>query len=459
MLKHTQIAASLKHQRNKYTIARLPEGEPIKELMPYFMQHQVDWILDRSPLAINVKGRRTGISYAESGRAVLDCIANNFDTFYSTYSLESTRSFIGNCAKFARIANVAATHIVKTMVIDDEEVQTQSLVFRNGRKIQAIPGNPVNVRDRQGVLVIDEAAFRKGKNLKEVMDASYAIQIWGGMIRVISTHFGVKNEFNLLIKDVEQNPEKGTIHFTPFKKAVANGLYKRICALKGKIWTQADEDEWVRLLYVKAGDSALQEYDAIPTDYASGSIFPKENWKFVDYNYSDYSFNMKLRSFDLANTDKEVAKKTHFYSATIKAVCNHYNQLVILDWDTKQVSDDKGDQWIEDLSYQDGANTMFLIELEGGSEASKYISYMKRRLTNVTVKEIPPQKNKLLRALPCVPLISEGSVVIDRNMKNIDEFLDLLDQFNGEKVPKITDLADGLSQLISFWQRTIYVNG
>lgn len=442
------------HEQKRKVIVRVDEKATLNRLlMPYFMGHQVEWMQDRTPIIQCVKGRRTGISYAESARAVMDCVADLYDTYYSTYSLDATRSFIKNSKKFATIANVAATAITQTLIIDNEEIQTQSLQFKNGRVIQAIPGNAVNLRDRQGVIVIDEAAFRK--DLQEVLDAGYANLIWGGQLRVISTHFGVKNDFNRLAEDLAKNPEKGRLHFVPFQTALDNGLYKRICALKGEEWSQEGQDEWKRLLYLKAGQSALQEFDAIPMNYSSDSVFPKEAWKEVEFNRNDLRTCLKIRSFDMANTDKEIAKSTHYYTATILFACDAYNRLVVVDWEAKQVSNEKGDDWIEALSYQDGPNTIYLFELEGGSEASKYLSYMKRRLEHVQVKESKPQKNKLLRALPVAQMICSGDVVLAADLKDKQELIDYLDQFTGEKVPLITDLADSLSQGSIYWQEKI----
>ncbi|QRY97390.1 hypothetical protein JT366_09305 [Sphingomonas paucimobilis] len=90
--------------------------------------------------------------------------------------------------------------------------------------------------------MIDEAAFHK--DVRAVLDAVNALLIWGGKIRIISTHNGVLNPFNELIREAKAGKVPYSLHFIPFSKAVENGLYKRVCLLRGKEWSQEAQDEW-----------------------------------------------------------------------------------------------------------------------------------------------------------------------------------------------------------------------
>ena len=121
--------------------------------------------------------------------------------------------------------------------------------------------------------MIDEAAFHK--NVREVIDAVNALLIWGGKVRVISTHNGVLNPFNELIREAQAGKNPFKVHFIPFSKAVQNGLYKRVCLMKGTEWTQEAQDEWealVRGAYGARTAAMKQELDAIPSEMEGAAL-------------------------------------------------------------------------------------------------------------------------------------------------------------------------------------------
>ena len=95
-------------------------------------------------------------------------------------------------------------------------------------------------------MVIDEAAYHR--DVRAVIDAVNALLIWGGKVRVISTHNGVLNPFNELIREAMAGKNPFKVHFMPFAKAVQNGLYRRVCRIKGKVWSQEAQDEWEALI-------------------------------------------------------------------------------------------------------------------------------------------------------------------------------------------------------------------
>jgi phage FluMu gp28-like protein len=91
--------------------------------------------------------------------------------------------------------------------------------------------------------------------------------IWGGKVRIISTHNGIDNPFNQFIGDarVGKRGKNTSVHRTTFRQAVAEGLYKRVCARMGIVWTQEREDEWVEEIYDYYGPGADEELDVIPS--------------------------------------------------------------------------------------------------------------------------------------------------------------------------------------------------
>lgn len=102
-----------------------------------------------------------------------------------------------------------------------------------------------------------------------MLDAVNALLIWGGRIRVISTHNGKLNPFNELINEAKAGKVPFSLHFIPFQKAVDNGLYRRVCLLRSLPYSAEAEREWeakIRGAYGLRTAQMQQELDAIPAD-------------------------------------------------------------------------------------------------------------------------------------------------------------------------------------------------
>ena len=63
--------------------------------------------------------------------------------------------------------------------------------FASGHKIVALSSRPSNLRGKDGCAVIDEAAFHE--DLPGLLKAALAFTMWGGLVRIISTHNGAHN--------------------------------------------------------------------------------------------------------------------------------------------------------------------------------------------------------------------------------------------------------------------------
>ncbi|BAV64775.1 hypothetical protein [Sphingobium cloacae] len=249
------------------------------------MDHQKEWLEDQSVLKLGEKGRRTGITYAE---ALDDTIiassarsAGGDNVFYIGDTKDKGREFIGYVAHFARVVAKELVEVEEFLFEDEREDGTSQFIsayrvkFASGFRVEALSSRPENIRGLQGVVVIDEAAFHK--DVRAVLDAVNALLIWEGRIRVISTHNGVLNPFNDLIREAKDGKVPFSLHFIPFQKAVDNGLFKRVCLTRGKPWSQEAQDEWearIRGAYGVRTAQMQQELDAIPAD-AQGSALPR----------------------------------------------------------------------------------------------------------------------------------------------------------------------------------------
>lgn len=263
--------------------AELPaDHDPLAEGI--LMLHQLEWLEDKSDLKLGEKGRRCGITYAEALDDTLIAAsarsAGGDNVFYIGDTKDKGREFIGYVAHFAKIVAKELSASVEEFLFEDQlEDGTSRMIsayrvrFASGFRVEALSSRPENIRGLQGVVVIDEAAFHQ--DVRAVLDAVNALLIWGGRIRVISTHNGVLNPFNELIREAKAGKVPFSLHFIPFAKSVANGLYRRVCLLRGKEWSPEAEAAWeqqIRSAYGVRTAQMRQELDAIPADAEGAAL-------------------------------------------------------------------------------------------------------------------------------------------------------------------------------------------
>ena len=251
------------------------------------LKYQQKWVADKSPLKVCEKGRRTGITWAEAADDVLIASSNKkaggMNVYYFPQAKEDAIEYIESCGKWARAFNHVVSDIVEGdwedelgMVLPvgdtDKFIKTYKVEFASGFRIVALSSAPSRARGKQGVFVIDEAAFHP--NFSGVLKAVMASFLRGGLIRVISTHDGDQNPFNELINEIHSGKRTGTVHHYPFKLAIKQGMYKRICEVNDEEWTQEKEDAYVKKAYGLYGDDAAEELDAVPSQ-GEGTYLPR----------------------------------------------------------------------------------------------------------------------------------------------------------------------------------------
>jgi phage FluMu gp28-like protein len=247
---------------------------------PVLLPYQQAWIADPSPLKVDEKSRRTGLTWAEAADNVLIAgssrSAGGMNVYYIAYNQDMTVEYIQACAMWAQAFNRAASEVEEGFWEEDEEdrhIKTYTIRFPDsGFRIVALSSRPANLRGRQGVIVIDEAAFHD--DLPGLLKAALALLIWGGKVRIISTHNGEDNAFNELIKEIRSGKRQGTVHRITFREAVAQGLFKRVCLRTGQPWTPEAEAAWVESVYAFYGADAAEELDVIPR-MGSGAYFTR----------------------------------------------------------------------------------------------------------------------------------------------------------------------------------------
>lgn len=238
-----------------------------------FLPYQQRWFEDTSQIMIAEKSRRTGLTWAEAGRNVINAAKprkrQGCNTFYVGSKQEMALEYIAACALFAQAFNELAQADVYEQTFWDEGKKEEILAYmirfpKSGFKIQALSSRPSNLRGLQGDVVIDEAAFHE--SLEELLKAALALTMWGNKVRLISTHNGVDNAFNSYIQDAREGRKDYSIHRITLDDAIAEGLYQRICYVTGQEWSLEAQLEWRAKLYKNAPniESADEEYGCVP---------------------------------------------------------------------------------------------------------------------------------------------------------------------------------------------------
>ena len=257
-----------------------PPDEPDADTPPpVLLGYQQAWVADEAQLKICEKGRRVGLTWAEAADAVLIASAEGGSNyFYISATQDMAREFVEACALWARAFDCLAGEISEGFYDDGGDspavaadpakrhIKTYELTFpKTGRRIVALSSRPTNLRGKQGVIGIDEAAF--APELAGLIKAAMAMLLWGDKVRIWSTHDGVENPFAQLVDEVRAGKRGpgATVHRVTFDGAVADGLYRRVCMRRGRPWSPAAEAEWVAQARGFYGDDAAEELDVVPS--------------------------------------------------------------------------------------------------------------------------------------------------------------------------------------------------
>lgn len=248
------------------------------EAPPVLLPYQQRWIADGSEWKIAEKGRRTGLTWAEAADAVLEAArapdAGGANHSYIGSGKEMAKEFIDAAAMWTRAFARAASEVREEIVKEKgREITVFRIDFASGHHIQALSSNPSNLRGRKGNVTIDEAAFQP--SLLEVVKAAAALTMWGGKVRIISTHNGTESEFARLLADARAGRTDWSVHRIPLDEACAQGLFRRICEVRGIDWTPEAEAGWKAGLRKNAGsaENAAEEYDCVPK-HGAGAYLP-----------------------------------------------------------------------------------------------------------------------------------------------------------------------------------------
>lgn len=246
------------------------------------MPHQRAWLEDPAPLKLMEKGRRTGVTWAEALDATIVASsarsAGGDNVYYIGDTRDKGREFCGTVAGFARsLAKELAE--VEEFLFDDKRPDGESkfitafrVRFASGYAVVALSSRPANIRGLQGIVIVDEAAFHA--DVSEVLAAVNALLIWGGKIRVISTHNGDDNPFNQLLRDCRKGLYGYSVHRVTFADAIDNGLYGRVCLVNGWEPTAQGQAKWYDMVLGSYGhDSEWRDEELFCVPRRGGGVY------------------------------------------------------------------------------------------------------------------------------------------------------------------------------------------
>ena len=241
---------------------------------PVLLPYQQAWVADMAPVKVIEKSRRIGISWAEAADdALLAASAKGMDVWYLGYNKEMALEFIGDCAMWAKHYQLAAGAAEECVIQDeDKQILAYRITFASGHRVTALSSRPSNLRGKGGKVVIDEAAFHP--DLPGLLKAAMALLMWGGRVAVVSTHNGDNNPFAEMISEIRAGKKPYSLHRVTLDDALAQGLYRRICATLGRPWTAEGEAAWRTELVQTYGDAAAEELFVVPSG-GSGFFLPR----------------------------------------------------------------------------------------------------------------------------------------------------------------------------------------
>jgi len=242
-------------------------------LLPY----QNRWNRDATPVKFCEKSRRIGLSYGDAAQSAklagLMKSAGGTNTYYISYNKEMTETYIKDVGSWAKVFNLAASDFEEVILKDEKDILAYRVRFASDNQVVALSGSPRNLRSKQGRIVIDEAAFCE--DLEELLKAAIALTMWGGSVEVISTHNGETNSFNNYILDIRAGKLPYSLHRVTLDDALAEGLHRRICRVRGLTWSPEAEAKWRQELIDFYGDGANEELFCIPSQ-GSGTYLTRQ---------------------------------------------------------------------------------------------------------------------------------------------------------------------------------------
>ena len=249
-------------------------NDGLDALLPY----QARWNRETAPVAVMEKSRRIGLSWGDACERVVYAAEGRGNVYYQSYAQDMTEGYISDCAAWARKLGQAASEILQETVLDNErKILIYRIDFASGKHIKALSSHARSVRSKGApgdILIIDEAAYCD--DIGALIKAGVAFTMWGGQVRIISTHNGADNEFNELIQEIRAGRHEYALHRVTLDDAIKDGLARRICSVRRDTWNEDYEARFRKATIgqYRSKDEADEELFCVPR-LGGGAYFPR----------------------------------------------------------------------------------------------------------------------------------------------------------------------------------------
>lgn len=231
-------------------------GDIARDAVAGLLPYQQRWVRDRAGVVLWEKSRRIGADYCEAFRAVLVRMsgARSDDYWYSSADESAAVEFMEYVRAFCEMFGAAVEIATGEELFDRDAVKVMSVrlpdVAKTGRRprITAMSSSPKSFRSKGGSVTLSEFAFHR--DAEQLWKACTPVTTWGGEIRIISTHNGVKSHFHRLCEGARRHTQPEvfgearsddvplSLHVTTIDDAIGDGLVERINATKGTTFTR-----------------------------------------------------------------------------------------------------------------------------------------------------------------------------------------------------------------------------
>ncbi|NLF31580.1 MAG: hypothetical protein GX591_11925 [Planctomycetes bacterium] len=249
-----------------------PKTTAGRVLLPW----QEAWRRDTSPMKIWEKSRRIGATYTEANDVVMTRLPGrpreHVDYWFSSADESAAYEFADYCRHWLEVAGAVADRF--TEQVDDPQTGRAGTAFcvrfPGGARMTAMSSNPRRFRSKGGDIGLDEFAYHD--QAVAMYEAAEPCTMWGGWMRMLSTHNGEGSEFNRHVQmghrhaagQARPDDIPWSIHRITLPEAVEQGLVERINATQGtRFGRQEFLDE--RRRRCRSEDHWRQEYLAIPS--------------------------------------------------------------------------------------------------------------------------------------------------------------------------------------------------
>ena len=248
---------------------------------PYFFDYQWNWIDNPNRKALGEKGRRVGLTYAESYRTTRDSLYGNVikgKTWFSSADLSASEEFIDYIRFWTEYFGTVAKYADQVVIDKENDITAHRAVFSNGYMVHAISSNPSQFRGKGGDIIWDEAAHHHKQ--EKLFSAANPSSIQGNRVRIISTHNGEETYFNALVQEIlkgDQGTMKNWSHFKiTIEDAIKQGLIETYLNLDHKPTDEEKADFLYDLFSGMSQEAIDEEFYCIPRTSSNSHLLTYE---------------------------------------------------------------------------------------------------------------------------------------------------------------------------------------